>query len=266
MFPSCTSPKKEVSTQPNLEVPRQHYSQGNLQKAIDGYSKALEKYPGESIVAENYSKILEEIRLSADEAFQSKDYILAEQRYSLLLRNFPRFQTVEMKLSFDLEYLGHRIKECLVAPSQVQIQDTIDAGEYVKTIEVYKGAIEAYPEANSLRKNFIDAIKELHRRGEKAFEKEEFATAGKLYTFLLNENQWLIDSDIPLPFSSESLGEGIKQCRIQLTRKGLELYRKEKLKEAISVWKSILEFDPENVEIKKAIGNAEEQLKKIKKL
>jgi tetratricopeptide (TPR) repeat protein len=265
MFPSCASPKKEVSTQPNLEVPRKHYSQGNFQKAIESYSKALEKYPYEPIVVEDYSQVLEEIRRSGDKAFQSEGYPLAEQLYSLLLRNFPRYKTFERRLSFDLEYLGHRIKECLVAQSQVQIQDTIDAGEHVNTIEAFKGAIDAYPEKNSLRKNFIEAIKELHRRSEKALEKEEFATAGKLYAFLLNQNQWLINSDMPLPFSSESLREGIKQCRIQLTRKGLELYRKKKLKEAISVWKSILEFDPENGEIKKAIGNAEEQLKKIKK-
>ncbi len=265
MFPSCASSKKEVSTQPNLEVPRRHYSQGNLQKAIEGYSKALEKHPDEPIVVENYSQVLEEIRQSADEASQSEDYLLAEQRYSLLLRNFARYETFKRRLSFDLEYLGHRIKECLVARSQVQTQDAIDTGEYENTIEVYKGAIDAYPEENSLRKNFIEAINQLHKRGKKELEEEEFAAAGKLYTFLLNQNQWLIDSDMPLPFSSESLGEAIKQCRIQLTRKGLELYRKEKLKEAISVWKSILEFDPDNGEIKKAIGNAEEQLKKIKK-
>jgi len=265
IFPSCVSPKKEVSAQPNLEVPRQHYSQGNLQKAIQSYSKALEKYPYEPIVVENYSQVLEEIKQSADEAFQSEDYLLAEQRYSLLLRNFSRFQTFERMLSFDLEYLGHRIKECLITRSQVQRQVTIDAVDYVNTIEAYKDAIGAYPEENSLRKNLTEAIKELHRRGEKALEKEEYAMAGKLYALLLNEYQWLMDSDMPLPFSRESLGEGLKQCRIQLTRKGLGLYRKEKLKEAISVWRSILEFDPENLEIKKAIGNAEAQLKKIKK-
>lgn len=265
IFPSCISPKKEVTSRPNLEVPRKHYSQGNFQKAIDGYSKALEKYPDEPIVVENYSKVLEEIKQSADVAFQSEEYLLAERRYSLLLRNFPRYKTFEMRLSFNLEYLGHRIKECLVAPSRVQTKDTIDVGEYVNTIEVYKGAIDAYPKENSLRKNFKEAVQELYRRGEKALEKEKFVTAGKLYTFLLNQNQWLRDSDILLPISNESLRERIKQCLIQLTRKGLELYRKEKLKEAISVWKSILEFAPENVEIKKAIGNAEEQLKKIKK-
>jgi tetratricopeptide (TPR) repeat protein len=262
---SCSSPTKEVSTQPNLEIPRQHYSRGNLQKAIEGYSRALEKYPDEPIVLETYSQVLEEIKQSADNAFQSEDFALAEQRYSLLLRNFPRFQTFERMLSFDPKYLGHRIKECLIARSQAQIQHTINAGEYVNTIEVYKSVIKAYPEDISLRKNLIEEVKELHRRGEKALEEEEYAAAGKLYAFLLNENQWLINLDMPLPFSSESLGEGLKQCRIQLTRKGLELYRKEKLKEAISVWKSILEFDPENAEIRKAIGNAEEQLKKIKK-
>jgi len=265
MFSSCVSQKKEVSVQPNLEVPRQHYAQGDLQKAIEGYSAALKRFPGESMVLENFSQVLEEINRSADQTFQAEDYDAAEQRYSLLLRNFPRFQTLEKRLSFDLEYLGHRIQDCLTARNKSLIQNTFDAGDFLNALEAYRLAIRAFPEENSLKQNLIEAVQEIHRSGEKALEEKAYAAAGKMYTFLLNEYQWLENLEMSISFSNESLEEGVKQCRIQLTRKGLELYRKKKLKEAISVWKSILEFDPENAEIKKAIGNAEEQLKKIKK-
>jgi len=265
MFSSCVSQKKEASVQPNLEVPRQHYAQGDLQKAIEGYSAALKRFPGEPMVLENFSQVLEEIKRSADKAFQTEDYMTAEQRYSLLLRNFSRFQTLEKRLSFDLEYLGHRIKDCLIARNKGLIQNTFDADDFLNALEAYKLAIRAFPEENSLKQNLFEAVQELHKSGEKALEEKAYASAGKMYAFLLSEHQWIKNLEMSFSFSSKSLEEGIKQCRIQLTRKGLELYRKKKLKEAISVWKSILEFDPENAEIKKAIGNAEEQMKKIKK-
>lgn len=265
MFSCCVSQKKEVSVQPNLEVPRQHYAQGHLQKAIEGYTAALKRFPDESMVLENFSQVLEEIKQSADRAFQAEDYATAEQRYSLLLRNFPRFQTLEKRLSFDPEYLGYRIKDCLIARSKRLIQNTFEAGDFMNGLEAYRLAIQAFPEENSLKQNLIEAVQELHKGGEKALEEKACAAAGKMYSLLLNQCQWLNNLEMSFSFSSKSLEEGIKQCRIHLTRKGLELYRKKKLKEAISVWKSILEFDPENAEIKKAIGNAEEQLKKIKK-
>lgn len=265
VFSSCTSHESIVSTQPNLEGPRQDYARGDLQKAIEGYSAALKNYPDETAVLEDYSKVLEDIRQSADNAFHSEDYTLAEQRYSLLLRNSPRFQTIENNLSFDTEYLGHRIKDCLIAQGRGSVQNTFDADDYVNALEAFRPAIQAFPEDSSLKNNLAEALKDLHRRSEKALEKEEYAVAGKMYALLLNENHQLKDLDMSIPFSSESLEDGIKQCRIQLTRKGLELYREEKLKEAVSVWKSLLEFDPGNTEIIKAVGTAEEQLKKIKK-
>jgi tetratricopeptide (TPR) repeat protein len=265
VFSSCTSHESIVSTQPNLEGPRQDYARGDLQKAIEGYSAALKNYPDETAVLEDYSKVLEDIRQSADNAFHSEDYTLAEQRYSLLLRNSPRFQTIENNLSFDTEYVGHRIKDCLIAQGRGSVQNTFDADDYVNALEAFRPAIQAFPEDSSLKNNLAEALKDLHRRSEKALEKEEYAVAGKMYALLLNENHQLKDLDMSIPFSSKSLKDGIKQCRIQLTRKGLELYREEKLKEAVSVWKSLLEFDPGNTEIIKAVGTAEEQLKKIKK-
>ncbi len=264
VFSSCAS-RKDTVPHPNLEAPRQHYFQGDLQKAIEGYNAALEKYPDEPVVAENYSQVLEEIRQSADEAFQSENFALAGRRYSLLLSNYPLFQTLEKMLSFGPQYLGHRIKDCLTARGKTQIQDAFDPHDYVDAVEAYSLAIQAFPEENSLREDLIESLSDLHRRGEKALEEKGFAQAGKMYSFLLDVNQKLKDPEMSIPFSKESLEEGIKQCRIQLTRKGLKLYREKKLKEAISVWKSILEFDPENPEIEKAIANAEEQLKKIKK-
>jgi hypothetical protein len=49
-----------------------------------------------------------------------------------------------------------------------------------------------------------------------------------------------------------------------MTRQGLEHYRKGELSAAISAWRRLLLFDPENAQIKKSIESASAQLKKIK--
>jgi cytochrome c-type biogenesis protein CcmH/NrfG len=57
----------------------------------------------------------------------------------------------------------------------------------------------------------------------------------------------------------------LKSCGTQLTREGLEQYRKGNLKEAIAAWQGLLQFDPDNAEIRKAVDTATEQLKKLQK-
>jgi tetratricopeptide (TPR) repeat protein len=264
LFSSCVSPKKDVIQQ-SLEAPRQQFSQGYLQKAIDGYTAALQKYPDVTIVIKDYIQTLEEIKTSADNAYEAKNYVSAEQRYSILLNNFSRFKTFENSLSFTPKHLSRRIKECFMARSKIQAYNAIKSGDYTKALEIHKLAIQAFPEDPPLKESLIETINEIHGEGEKALEREDYVQTGKRYALLLKEHHWLKNMDAPLPFSKNTLEEGIKHCRTLLTRKGLEHYREGKLKEAISVWKGILEFDPENEEIKKAIENAEEQLKKIKK-
>jgi hypothetical protein len=81
---------------------------------------------------------------------------------------------------------------------------------------------------------------------------------------LLKNYQYFKRSQKPLSFPEESLKDGIKNSSSQLTKKGLEQYRKGNIAEAISTWEGILLFDPENLEIKKAIETAKIQLKKLK--
>jgi tetratricopeptide (TPR) repeat protein len=248
-----------------LEDPQQHFSQGNLQEAIDGYTEALDMYPGEPLVLEDYIRTLEEIKISADRDYKAENYQQAEEYYSVLLKNFPRFQIFEESLSFDSIYLNVRIKACLMFLKEIQAREAISAGDYEKAIDVFNEAIQTYPERDSFQKDLIETCIDMHERAKKALEREDFVLAGKMYFLLLKEYAFLAKLDPSLPFSKESLEDGIKDCRTQLTRKGLIEYREGNLKEAISIWENLLQFDPENAEIRKAIDNAKEQLKKIKK-
>jgi len=148
----------------------------------------------------------------------------------------------------------------------MQAKEAISAGNYSEAIEVYKEAIRAYPERDSFPEALIKTGLDMHERGKKALEGEDFVLAGKMYFLLLKEYPFLTKLDPSLPFSKKSLENGIKDCRTQLIRKGLIEYREGNLKEAISIWENLLQFDPTNAEIRKAIDNAKEQLKKIKKM
>ena len=141
-----------------LEDPQQHFSQGNLQEAIDGYTEALDIYPGEPLVLDDYIRTLEKTKISADNDYKSQKYAQAEEYYTTLLKNFPRFKIFEESLSFDAKYLDSRIKACGIAIKDTQAQDAISAGNYAEAIDKYKEAIRVYPERDSFPKGFIGVL------------------------------------------------------------------------------------------------------------
>ena len=67
-----------------------------------------------------------------------------------------------------------------------------------------------------------------------------------------------------LPFKRRAPGSA-RPGRESLTKTGLREYRNGNLAKAIAVWESLLEFDPDNEEIKKAVKTAKTQLNEILK-
>jgi tetratricopeptide (TPR) repeat protein len=262
----CASQKKEITSYSFLDSAQQHFAQGDFQKAIEDYSIARQKYPDNRILLDGYIQMLEEIKISADKAFEEKNYERAEKRYSVLLENFSRFRQFRKSLSFDLRHLRNREKECLTKKAEIQALGALQEADFSKAVDAYRPALQAYPGDDYIKANLIQTMKVIHDLGENSLEGKDYIEAGKAFSALFKNYVW-INNHVPfLPFSRASLEEAIKDCGIELTKQGLKLYRMGKLKEAISIWKDILEFDPENKEIKKAVENAEEQLKKIKKI
>jgi len=69
-----------------------------------------------------------------------------------------------------------------------------------------------------------------------------------------------------LSYNAGSLDTGIETCRKILFEEGLEQYRSGNLGQAISVWRNILAFDPENQEVKKAMDKAIRQVRNLEKI
>jgi hypothetical protein len=108
-------------------------------------------------------------------------------------------------------------------------------------------------------------MEELKGLAERALARKDFVAAGKGYAVLWREYPMAQQVGLSLSFSRNDVDEGIKNCRTQLTREGLDQYRKGNLKEAIVIWQGLLQFDPDNAEIQKAVDTATEQLRKLQK-
>jgi len=263
----CASQKKEsVFISPQEEVQVYNFTYDDFQEAIEVYSAAHQKKPDNEIIIENYILVLEELKLSADKAFDEENYVFANNQYYILSKNFSKFELFQQSLSFDLRTIRMKMRECLVKRTEIQVEEAIQAGDYSLAIEAYQKVLQAYPADDYLKRQLYQLFNMINDESKKALERKDYAAAGKFSLLLLRKLAWLQDSASILSFSKSSLKNTLQTCTSQLTKKGIKLYRLGELKQAITVWKNILKFDPENVQIIKAIANAQEQLARIKKL
>jgi tetratricopeptide (TPR) repeat protein len=265
LLTSCAPPKK-VSFYPLIYRSQQYLRAGDFQKAIDACQATYEAYPDAQTVLDNYIKTLQEIKVSADRFFETKDFVSAIRIYSLLSRNFPRFQSFEKSLPFTKRFLDARLRNSGNGISERQAHQALEAGDSEKAIEVYNTRYLENPDDADWLVGFVSILEEIKRTGDGSFSIKNFVLAGRAYSSLLKYFKSFEKFRASLSFSEKSLDEGLKVCRTELNKKALEQYRKENLAEAISIWQGLLTFDPDNIETKKAIETATIQLKKIKKL
>lgn len=264
LFSGCAAQKK-ISPEQDLILPQQHLEAGEYRRAIVAFDSAYRAHPGEKAVREAFIKCLERVRQSADRAFERKNYSSAEKTYSLLFENLHRIRDFQESLTFSDKYLGDRIRDCRIGAAMGQASQALKAGEYHQALAEMQSLIRIYPGDINIFASLVSLSQDIKRTADLALAREDYIAAGKACYALWKDYPLLEKTGAALPFSRVDLDDGIKACRIQLTRKGLEKYRLGNLTEAIFLWQGLLAFDPDNVEIKKAVETAAEQLKKIKK-
>lgn len=242
-----------------------HIVEGDFQKAIDSYKASHEKYPDNEVLLDNYIMAIEEMKRTADKALSKEDYSLAEKIYSVLLKNYSYFKKLDKPLSFSKGSLSVGLRKSQISISERLSRRYLNAGDFEKAISAYRTCYRQYPKDTALQEKFIHTLESIKLQADEASSKEDFASAGKAYQALLKNYKDFKQFEKSLSFSEKQLDDGLKNCTLQLKREGLAQYRRGELAEAISTWKSILIFDPDNAEIKKAIETATTQLKKIKK-
>jgi tetratricopeptide (TPR) repeat protein len=191
---------------------------------------------------------------------------MAGNIYEILEKNWPHFADLSPSLSFKRSLLEKKAKtsRCLLAGGQVS--SYLKAGEFQRAIDICKEIHQKCPRDPTVHSSYIKTLESIKRNGDRAFEKGDFALAGWIYEILLKHVSSVTQLNGSLSFEKKGLSEKIKSCTKILFENGLKQYRSGNLDRAITIWKTILTFDPENQEIKKAVDMATLQLGNLQKI
>jgi tetratricopeptide (TPR) repeat protein len=253
------------AVQPALEKSRQYYQAGEFEKALEACHSLYLQYPEASPVLREYVRTLEGIKRQADAALAARDYAPAEEAYSVLLDHFESYKNLRRSLTFTAADLGRLIRECRAGERELRVGQFLQAGDYENALGMQRSLSPTELRDPGLAAGFAKVMEEIKRQGDAAAARQDTAAAGKAYAALASHYPDASRLGLKLSFSREELAEGLRKCRIELTRRGLEQYRQGNLSEAISIWRSLLQFDPGNPEIRRAVDTAGEQLKELRK-
>jgi len=154
-------------------------------------------------------------------------------------------------------------KKTEIDSALIQSDQYLSAGDYQKAIDTFRTAHAKYPEDKPLLHSYQKAIEDMKGSADKAFDREEFVSAGRSYKLLLRNYQHFGDFAQQLSFDKEYLNTRITYCRGCLFTRGLKEYRSGDIKLAISTWEGLLSFDPGNAEARKAYNAATTQLNNL---
>jgi len=262
---AACGPPASPAFQPSLQRSRQYYETGEFQKAIDSCQAALERYPAQKPVVDEYIKTLEGIKRRADVSLAARDCAAAERDYSILLNNFEKYKGLRKSLTFTAAELGRRVGESRTGLVEQRVEELLRAGEYEKALGAETALSPAELGDPVLASNSLKTMEEIKRRGDDAAAGQDYIAAGKAYAALAAHYAAASRLGRRLSFTMAELDAGVRSCRTELTRQGLEQYRRGNLSEAIAIWNGVLQFDPANPEIKKAVETAREQQKGLQK-
>ena len=146
--------------------------------------------------------------------------------------------------------------------TRVKSQEYIAAGNYKSAFDVCSGACRRYSTDERSLTNYRKTKEAIQRAAQEAFGREAFALSGRAYYALINDNSYCRQLLHEPPPEKEFL-EQLKESSNHLFQYALAEYRKGNLAEAISLWKNILVFDPNNPTVVKAIDKTTIQLKNL---
>ena len=258
-------PKQHVQKQTDdvYEYARKEIEVGNFQNAINLYKEVYQKWPQGPNVRSGYIRTLESIKSGGDQAFEKNDFKLAERNYEVLLRNWDHFSDLSQFLSFRKTFLEKKIKTIRCLFTEEQVSSQLKAGDFRKAVDLCKEVYKKYPQDPTVRNGYIRTLESIKTNGDRAFEERDFALAGSVYEIVLRNISSVSHLNGSLSFGKEGLTAKISNCRKVLFENGLKQYRSGNLNQAILLWKSILTFDPDNREIKKAVNMATLQLENL---
>jgi tetratricopeptide (TPR) repeat protein len=261
---ACASADRKMTKETSHES-RKSLAAGDFEKALDGFEEARKKNPRGKELTANYIRTVEDIKRIADGARSQRDYGRAGGIYRALLDRYGDFGEFAAKLTFNKTHLETALKECRIVTVDKPAAQAVKAGAFAKAIGIFQAALKENSADAGLAAKYWRTVHEIKAIGDKAFAANDFARAGTVNVLLLKSYPSYEGLRPPVAFSREALTEAVSACRENLTKTGLEEYRRGDLAKAIANWEGLLAFDPDNAEIRKAVTTARTQLDAIKK-
>jgi tetratricopeptide (TPR) repeat protein len=153
-----------------------------------------------------------------------------------------------------------------IEQTRLESEQYVTRGDYKSAMEVYDDAGHKHPKHPTLITNYHKTIEDIRRAADEDFTREDFASSGRAYFVLLKNYPYYQELIPDLSFDKGFLHARLENCSSHLSQRALADYRKGNLADAISVWKSILAFDPNNSSIARAIDTATVQLKSLQQI
>ena len=114
--------------------------------------------------------------------------------------------------------------------------------------------------------DYVSLLESIKDRADLDFNRKDFVRAGRTYRILLRNYSSISRLKRSLSYDAGLLNTRIETCRKILFEHALRQYRSGNLTQAISIWRNILTFDPENQEVKKAVDKAIVQAGNLEKI
>jgi len=139
----------------------------------------------------------------------------------------------------------------------------VEKGDYQRALDEYRASHRRRPRDQALTVEYAKSVEDMKSAADKAYEKEEYPTAGRTYDLLLKRHGEFKDFVQTLTFDRTYLNQRLSLCKKSLSARGFQEYRKGNLSEAILLWQGLLTLDPNNEDIKKAMITATEQQRNL---
>ena len=168
------------------------------------------------------------------------------------MKHWPNLKELSHTLSFNNKVLEKNVALCAALLAEKQSRSFLEIGDLKRALETHKEVYQRFPQNSVVENGYLQILELIKRRADQMFDKKDFAAAGSLYALLIKT----IPNSLTRKLDMKTLNQRMKTCQKSLFESGLERYRSGDLNDAISIWKSILVFDPDHRETKKALDMA----------
>lgn len=139
-------------------------------------------------------------------------------------------------------------------------------GNYEQALDQFALSWKESPDDPAVSRDFTAALEGLKKSGDEALRKGNPEEAGKRWTAALRQIGHPAARSRTLSFSRADLKGSVDKLTASLMEKGLKEYQTGNLEAAIAIWRSILAYDPANVEAAKSVKTTTTQIENLKKL